>query len=114
MWFLLTGNPTAERLTNLFFNELIPRVRQSDWTLDVSGGTRRAKVGVRYGFYGPALPVLALKGGRADLQPAVESQTLVALREFTGATTYSHSSLSNSFGAELAPTVFVLHNTPGW
>ena len=113
-WYLLTANPDALRLTNLLYNQLVPRVRTSDWTIDVSGGTRRTAPGVRYPFYSAALPVLALRGGRSDLVDLVQSQNESALTEYRGATNYAHAGFSFNYGLELGMAVRVITTTPGW
>ena len=102
-WYLLTGDKAAERLTNLLYNQMLPRVRKSDWTIDVSGGTRRAAPGVRYRFGTSALVILALKGGRTELRDDVQSQTKIVLDDYRGALDYSHAAYSYNYGAELTP-----------
>jgi hypothetical protein len=39
-WYLVTGDATAKRLTNLLVNSLLPRVNTTTWALNTSGGSR--------------------------------------------------------------------------
>ena len=100
-------------LTNLLYNQLVPRVRTKDWTIDVSGGTRKNAIGVRYRFGTSALSVLALKGGRNDLRKYVQPQTRAVLADYKRATTVRHSTISYWYGNELAPIYQVLAATLG-
>lgn len=114
LWFVLTGDETAKRLSNLLYNHLSPRARTSDWTVDVGGGTRRAAEGVRYGFLVSALPALALRGGRTDLGGLVTSQVEAALAEGASTATSADPGVSNNYGARLAPSLYVVTSAPGW
>jgi hypothetical protein len=114
-WYLLTRNATAKRLTNLLTNELMKRTSTSDWTIDISGGTRHhVPAGQRYGFYVSSISVLALRGGRKDLVKYVQPQTKVLLNAYLGATGFTGDGWSYSFGSELAPILFVQLTTRGW
>lgn len=105
MWYVVTGDARAKYLSNLLVNQLQPRVRTSDWTIDVSGGTRRSAPGLRYRFAVSAVAVLALKGGREDLKPWVRPMTLAALKDYQSTTSYSNPGDSYNYGIQLAPTV---------
>ncbi|MCW2541847.1 MAG: hypothetical protein JWN95_3572 [Frankiales bacterium] len=113
-WYLLTNNPTARRLANLLTNQMLPRVRTSDWTVDISGGTRHVKRGVRWGFYVSSISVLAARAGRKDLAKYVAGQTKVLFKNYQGATTYANEMYSYTFGSELAPILYVQSRTKGW
>lgn len=108
MWYVMTGSSTAKRLTNLFYNQLAPRVRTSDWTIDVSGGSRRGAPGERWAFQTPALAVLAQKGGRIDLKKHVQPQVTALLQDFQLASRYPNPGLSYSFASQLAPIYLVV------
>lgn len=99
---------------SILYNQMVPWVRKSDWTIDVSGRTRRTGPGFRFRFGTSALPVLALVGGRTDLQTHVDPQVKIALLEDKGATDYRHPAYSCSYGTELTPTYLVLTSTKGW
>lgn len=114
MWYQASGDERARRLTNLLFNQLWPRVRTSDWSIDVSGGTRRPQAGVRFRFSVSAIQVLPMRGGRADLKPYVRPATLAALRAYQNATTYANPGESYNFGIELATSVRVINSTLFW
>ena len=107
-WYALTGDVDALRLTNLLFNQMQPRVRASDWTIDVGGGTRRSEAGVRYRFTTSALPVLARRGIRPSLVPKVASQLGATVDEYTRATGYVSPGMSYNFAVELTPALLVL------
>ena len=114
MWFVLTGSPDAKRLTNLLYNQLAPRVRTSDWTIDVGGGTRRPALGVRWTFNSAAIAVLALKAGRSDLVGRVRPQVSNVLLDYPKATLAVNPSLSYNYGVQLAPIFLAVTTTPGW
>lgn len=114
MWFSVTGSADAKRLTNLLYNQLAPRVRASDWTVDVGGGTRRTAVGVRYTFNSAAPAVLALKGGRSDLVGMVRPQVTNVLLDYPKAAAYVSPGLSYNFGVEFAPIYLAVTSSPGW
>lgn len=114
MWFAVTGSPEAKRLTNLLYNQLAPRVRTADWTIDVGGGTRRTTPGLRYGFNSAAPAVLALKAGRSDLVGLVKPQVTAVLLDYPKATAYVNPGLSYNYGVELAPIYLAVTSSPGW
>ncbi|MCW2541846.1 MAG: hypothetical protein JWN95_3571 [Frankiales bacterium] len=113
-WFLLTGSSTALRLTNLLNNQLMATVQTSDWTIDISNGTRHVGTYPRYGFFAASLPVLALRGGRTDLIPYVTAQSQAAFSAYKFSATQPGDGISYNFGSELAPMLLVLATTPGW
>ena len=107
-WFVLTRDARALRLTNLLINQELPRVRKSDWTIDIDGGTRRGTPGARYGFTSSALPLLALLGGRDDLLGDVAAQAAVRGKTYRDATGFINPGNSYSFGLELGTLLWAL------
>ena len=111
-WFAATRDARALRLTNLLYNQLTPRVRTSDWTIDVGSGTRLTRSGVRYGFLVSALPVLALQGGRGDLATAKNIQLPLLLKENERVTGIVNPGSSYAYGVEFATTLSAVLPTP--
>lgn len=114
MWYLLTRKASVLRLVNLLYNQLSPRIRTTDWTIDVSGGTRRAAPNTRYGFHGSSVAVLALKGGRSDLQPFVAAQVRASLTEYGNQTRYTSPGISFNYGLSLTAMYMAVTSTSGW
>jgi hypothetical protein len=100
--YLVTDDPSILRLVNLLFNQLWPLVDTTNWTLNTSGGTRHPQLNRYIGFNSPALTLLALDGGRTNLQPYVDSQVESVLRNYKGATTYYSAGMYDGFGYEPA------------
>jgi hypothetical protein len=69
----INGDSQALRLANLLVNQIMPRVRTSDWTLDTSGGSRHPQHGRRVALRTGSFLILA-EHGRTDLAGLVLRQ----------------------------------------
>jgi hypothetical protein len=99
--YLLNADSRVLRLINLETNQLMERVRQSDWTLDTSGGTRHPQVGRRVSFDSSALTILA-RHGRADLAPLVPAQTAAMVADYLRNATGTNLALQYFYGIQPA------------
>ncbi|MCW2540593.1 MAG: hypothetical protein JWN95_2318 [Frankiales bacterium] len=107
-WYLVTGDPTALRLTNLLVNTLLPRVNKTTWALNTSGGSRHTTENRYIGFTTSALMVLATKGGRTDLVPYVASQSATQQSFFRSGLTFANPTLSFYYGSQYAPSLWAM------
>jgi hypothetical protein len=107
-WFLLTGDRTALRLTNILFNGLRSRINLTNWHLDTSGGTRHPQTNRWIWFNSSALVVLARRAGRTDLAPYVASQSRNVVSSYLFAETRVNNAEAWGFGSQLAPTMMTL------
>jgi hypothetical protein len=105
--YILTSSPTVLRLIELLFNQESPRVNQSTWSLDTSGGTRHPQGGRSVPFTTPALAILGLYGGRGDLAGLIHIHTVSIERSFASYTTYWSPGAQYGFGAEAASLVLI-------
>ena len=105
--YLVTDSPDILRLIQLLFNQEWPLVNPSNWTLDTSGGTRHPQSDFYVGFTTPALELLAVFGGRTDLNGYVASQVEFIESFYTTAMTYWSSGGQYGFGDEAATLVML-------
>jgi hypothetical protein len=101
-WYLLTGDPAALRLENLLFNQLMPRVDTTKWTLDTIGGTRHPEANRTVGFFSSGLSVLATRGGRTDLTGYLDSQLAATMAGYEYLVDIINPAGSFGFGSQLA------------
>jgi hypothetical protein len=104
--YLVTRSATVLRFINLEVNQEWPRVNTSTWMLDTSGGTRHPQPDRSVPFSTPAIPLLALYGGRNDLLGYVQSQ--VEATEQSYATFVSNWSPGGLYGFGIEAASLVL------
>jgi hypothetical protein len=80
--FAISRRPGALRLLNLLTNELLARTNRRTLVITNGTGTRRVKSEGQGRFESPAIPVLALIGGRTDLIGLVSRQLTLSGADF--------------------------------
>jgi hypothetical protein len=108
LW-LISGDPRALRLTNLLANYLLDRVDDRG-LLNVRGGTRTRWQKIP--FLSPGIAVLALRGGRRDLLPALDRQWPAIERAYVEAIRGGGSSRYRGLSQELGLLVQVTDAPP--
>lgn len=113
--YLINADPRALRLVNLEMNQLLPRVRRSDWMLNTSGGTRHVQQGRWQSFRTGAVAVLAATD-RPRFASMVAGQVAAVVASVHSELPYADPGNQYSYGLDLAAVLLapgLLHTPAG-
>ncbi len=100
--YLVSRDPKALWLANLFMNQLLPRVDMSDWLLDTSLGSRHPDAVRHAPFTNSAVTLLALDDHRPDMESMLSSQIANIGQFYRSSIDYTNVANYYSLGDELA------------
>lgn len=111
--YLINADPRALRLVNLEMNQLLPRVRRSDWMLNTSRGTRHVELGRWESFRTGAVAVLAATD-RPGFASMVARQVAAVAASVHSELPYANPGTQYSYGLDLAAVLLApgLQHTP--